>query len=83
MADRLADIVKKESLRGEVGSYQTLAAVELFYNYLVDENQFLSNHFLEITEAGRAYVLSQIRGAIDHFRNVNAQTSSTPDILDA
>lgn len=82
VADRLADIVKNESMRGEVGSHQTLAAIEMFYQYLLDEQQFLSNHFLEVSETGRAYVLGQIRSAIDHSTNVNAGAQPGPDILD-
>jgi len=82
VADRLADVVKNESIRGEVGSHQTLTAVELFYNYLLQESGYLSNAFLQTAETGREYVLAQIKQAVEHFKNVNAKFSSEPDVLD-
>jgi len=82
VADRLADAVNNESVRGEVGSYQTLAAVEVFLEYLLREQEFLSNYFLEVSETGRGYVLDQIRRGIEHFKNVNSGSPSGPDVLD-
>jgi len=82
VADRLADVVKNESLRGGVSSYQTVTAVETFFLYLVDEEKFLSNVFLQTAETGRAYVLSKIQEGIDHFKNSAMKFSLGPDELD-
>jgi hypothetical protein len=82
VADRIGDIVNNEVVRGEIGPHQTLRAVELLFEYLSQENDFLSNPFLQSTETGRAYVLSQIRHGIMHFKNVSAGSASGPDVLD-
>jgi hypothetical protein len=82
VADRLADMVRNESLRGGVSSFQTLTAVETFYQYLVDEDKFLSNIFLQNSETGRAYVLNKIEEGIEHFKNSGTKFSSGPDELD-
>jgi hypothetical protein len=82
IADRLADMVKNESLRGGVSSYQTVTAVETFYQYLVEENTFLSNLFLQNAETGRSYVLSKIQDGIEHFKNSGMKFSTGPDELD-
>lgn len=82
VADRLADVVKNESLRGGVSSYQTVTAVETFFLYLVEEEKFLSNVFLQTAETGRAYVLSKIQEGINHFKNSAMKFSSGPDELD-
>ncbi len=76
VADRLTDVVKNESIRGKVGSYQTVTAVETFFKYLIQEREFLSNPFLQTAETGRDYVLAHIQQAIEHFKNVNATFSS-------
>jgi hypothetical protein len=82
VAERLADIVKNESLRGTVNSYQTVAGVDEFYRYLVDEEKFLSNPFLQTSETGRSYVLHKIEEGIEHFRNAGLKFAQGPDILD-
>ena len=82
VADRLADFVRNESLRGELGSHQTVTAVEIFSRYLTSEKKFLTNEFLAEAETGRDYVLAQISHAIAHFKNVNAPLSNEPDVLD-
>jgi hypothetical protein len=75
-------MVRNESLRGGVSSFQTLTAVETFYQYLVDEDKFLSNIFLQNSETGRAYVLNKIEEGIEHFKNSGTKFSSGPDELD-
>ena len=75
-------MVKNESLRGGVSSYQTVTAVEAFFQYLVEENKFLSNPFLQTAETGREYVLSKIQEGVEHFKNADLKFSSGPDALD-
>jgi hypothetical protein len=82
IAERLADIVRNESLRGGVSSYQTVNAVETFYQYLLDEDKFLSNHFVQSTETGRAYVLNKIAEGIDLFKRSGIRSSAGSDELD-
>jgi hypothetical protein len=82
VAERLADIVRNESIRGGVTSYQTLAGVEEFYRYLLDEDKYLSNSFLQASETGRAYVLHKIEEGIEHFKNAGLKFSQGPDVLD-
>jgi hypothetical protein len=82
VADRLADFVKNESLRGGIGAHQTLTAVEAFFDYLGREEKFLSNGFLGAAETGRAYVLGHMEQAIERFKNENAAFPTGPDILD-
>jgi hypothetical protein len=82
VADRIADIVRNEATRGSIGSHQSLAAVETFYTYLLQEAEFLSNPFLAGVQTGRAYVLEKIQRGIDLFRNANAGFPSSPDVLD-
>ena len=77
-----ADAIKTESLRGGVPAYQTVAAVETFYQYLVEEDKFLLNLFLQNAETGRAYVLHKIQEGIEHFKNSGMKFSVGPDELD-
>ena len=78
IADRLADAIKNESWRGGVPAYQTVAAVETFYQYLVEENKFLLNLFLQNAETGRAYVLHKIQEGIERFKNSGMKFSVGP-----
>lgn len=82
IAERLADIVRNESLRGGVSSYQTVNAVETFYQYLLDEDKFLSNLFVQSAETGRAYVLNKISESIDLFKRSGTRSPRGPDELD-
>ncbi len=82
VAERLADVVKNESLRGGVSAYQTVNAVEAFHQYLLDENKFLSNHFVQSTETGREYVLNKIAEGIELFKKSGTRAASGPDELD-
>jgi hypothetical protein len=82
IADRLADVIRNESVRGGISSYQTVEPVELFLRYLDEERQFLSNPFLESVETGRHYVLAGIKDALDRFRNVNVRPPAERDVLD-
>jgi len=81
-ADRIGDIVNNEVVRGEIGLHQTLRAVELFFDYLNQENNFLTNSFLQSSETGRVYVLNLIRRGILHSKNVTSGLTTEPDILD-
>lgn len=82
VADRLADVVSNESARGEVGSHQTVSAVDTFYRYLIQEKEYLSNPFLQTADTGRDYVLVHMEQAVELFRNVNARFPSEADVLD-
>jgi hypothetical protein len=82
VADRLADFVNNESLRGGIGAHQTVTAVEAFFHYLIREEQFLSNGFLGAAETGRAYVLNHIERAIERFKNESVNSPAGPDVLD-
>jgi len=82
IAERLADVVRNESLRGGVTSYQTVDAVETFYQYLLEEDKFLSNHFVRSAETGRSYVLNKIAEGIEMFRRSGTKSSAGPDELD-
>ena len=82
IAERLADVVRNESLRGGVTSYQTVNAVETFYQYLLEEDKFLSNHFVRSAETGRSYVLNKIAEGIEMFRRSGTKSSAGPDELD-
>lgn len=82
VADRLADVIKNESVRRSVSSHQTAEAVELFFKYLIREKQFLSNPFLESADTGRQYVLAGIEDALVRFRNVHVRPPVERDVLD-
>jgi hypothetical protein len=65
-----------------VPSYQTLNAVEAFREYLLDEDRFLSNHFVQTAETGRAYVLNKIQEGIELFKKSGTRSAAVPDELD-
>jgi hypothetical protein len=82
VADKLADTIKNEAIRGDVAPYQKANAVGVLLEYLETEEKFLSNPFIaETVETGRQYVLSKMREALEHFRNINSQQTDV-DILD-
>jgi hypothetical protein len=79
---RLADFVKNENTRGELGGYQKVRAVEIFYEYLMKQSQANATPFSTLQGTGAAYVLRQVAGAIQHGRNATSAVSSEPDPLD-
>jgi len=82
VSSRLADFVKNENTRSELGGYQKVRAVELFYEYLVEQNVTNATPFSTLQGTGAAYVLKQIAGAIQHGRNATSAASNDTDPLD-
>jgi hypothetical protein len=82
VAKQLAEFVKQEGQRGRTGSFQRVAAVEIFYQYLLRQNKANVTPFSDSMETGAAYVLSHISDAIQHFRNVHKGAPAAPDNLD-
>jgi hypothetical protein len=83
VAERLAEFVKNENARGRIPSYQKLRAVELFYDYLIRQRSADRTPFSLSADTGAAYVLKHVAGAIEHYKNANAPSSTVPDILDS
>jgi hypothetical protein len=79
---QLADFVKNESIRGELGGYQKVRAVEFFYKYLTRQSQANATPFSALQGTGAGYVLKQIAGALQYGRNVTLPISNEPDPLD-
>jgi hypothetical protein len=81
IAAHLSEFVKNENVRGRAHSYQRLQAVEIFYQYLVRQKRAAQTPFSPSEDTGASYVLGQIAGAIEHFKNVSVRPDS-PDPLD-
>jgi hypothetical protein len=83
VARKIADTIRIESERGVVGGYQMVNCVDTFLKYLELQAQRLRQNFAEFgsDESGTAYVLRQIKGAIDHFKSP-AATPRLPNLLD-
>jgi len=64
----LAEFVKLESARGQVGGFQKVRAVALLYTYLLRERKESITPFSESNAVGAAYVLHHMAEAIEHFR---------------
>ena len=82
VADRLSEFVKNESARGRTFSHQRLQAVEIFHSYLVRQKRATETPFSGSVDNGASYVLGQIEGAIEHFKNIAAVSPGVPDPLD-
>lgn len=83
VAERLAEFVKNENMRGRIPAYQKLRAVELFYDYLLRQRNANRTPFSLSEDTGSAYVLKHVAGAIEHYKNVHAASSPGPDVLDS
>lgn len=80
-ADQLTHYVEIEKTRGWVSPDQKLRAVEILYDYLTQQEKNNRTPF-SIEETGASYVLSQIGGAIRHYKNAVAKVPAAPDPLD-
>ena len=78
-AKELAEFVKLENVRGDLGGFQKARAVGVLYQYLVRQKRTLTNPLAE--PEGSAYVLRQIDQALTRFKNVSTVEQS-PDPLD-
>ena len=82
VADKLSEIVKNENARGKSFSHQRLQAVEIFHDYLIHQRKSTETPFSGSHDTGASYVLGQIAGAIEHFKNVTAGSPGGTDPLD-
>ena len=82
VAAKLSEFVKNENVRGRAYSHQRLQAVEIFHDYLVRQRKTRETPFSASEDTGAHYVLGQIAGAIEHFKNITAGSISVPDPLD-
>jgi len=82
VANQLGDVVRNESIRGEIGHYQQMKTVEIFHDYLARQSRGNATPFSASENTGSAYVLGHIAEAIKQYKNVNAQFSRNPDPLD-
>jgi hypothetical protein len=78
-AKELAEFVKIENARGDLGGFQKARAVDVLYQYLVRQKRTLTNPLAE--PEGAAYVLRKIDQALTHFRNATVP-AHPPDPLD-
>ena len=82
VANQLAHLLEIENTRGGIAAYQKVRAVEILYGYLLRQKKTNATPFSESVNTGASYVLRQIAGAIDNFKNVNARAPVGPDPLD-
>lgn len=82
VAEQLAGFIGNENVRTDIGGYQKVRAVELFYHYLLAQRRLSSNPFTTAEGGGAGYVLAQISGAIQHGKNADAAASTDRDPLD-
>ncbi len=80
-ARQLADILKIEEARGEVGGHQKVRAVDIFFRYLVRQKRLQRTPLTVSPETGSAYILAKIEEALRHFRNAGAIVKEA-DVLD-
>jgi hypothetical protein len=73
--------VEIEKTRGWVSPDQKLRAVEILYDYLTQQQRNNRTPFYA-EDTGASYVLTQIAGAIRHYKNAAAKVPSAPDLLD-
>ena len=81
VAARLSEFVKNENARGRAFSHQRLQAVEIFHSYLVRQKRAMETPFSASGDNGASYVLGQIEGAIEHFKNIVYKTA--PNAMEA
>jgi hypothetical protein len=81
VALQLGEFVKQESVRGKLGAFQRLRAVETFYDYLSRQAAAQLSPFNR-DATGTAYVLGQMSVAIEHFKNVRSGVKLETDPLD-
>jgi hypothetical protein len=81
VANQLGEAVRNESARGEIGHYQQMRTVEIFYEYLARQSGKNVTAFSASEDTGSAYVLGHIADAIKQYKNVNARFKK-PDPLD-
>ena len=82
VASKLAEFVRDEKLRGDLGSFQKVRALEIFHGYLARQRRINATPFSPANETGAAYVLNHIAEAIQYFKNVTAAASFAGDELD-
>ena len=81
VAEELSTFVAHETVRS-ISGYQMVTAVEMFYDYLVRQRMANSTPFMAGRTTGADYVLKQISGALQHFRNAKRGMATDPDPLD-
>jgi hypothetical protein len=81
-AQQLTHFLDIEKTRGSIAPYQKLRAVEILHEYLSRQWQKNRTPFAALEDSGAAYVLAQIAGAINHFKNATATAPADSDPLD-
>jgi hypothetical protein len=81
-ARQLAEILKIEETRGDVGGYQKARAVDIFFRYLVRQKRSLCAPLAIPSDTGSAYVLAKIEEALRHFRHAGTGVKEA-DVLDS
>jgi hypothetical protein len=81
VAEQFAGYVTDERQRG-VGGFQMANAVEGLYQYLLRQRKTNATPFMNAGATGSDYVLNQIVGSIEHFRNPRRGLPVDVDPLD-
>jgi len=82
VAEQIADLVRIESVRGELDFHQKVRAVDTFYRYLWTQRNAARNPFNQGPESGADYVLGHVRGALEQTRGQSKSRVIDHDILD-
>jgi hypothetical protein len=81
-ARQVAEILKIEEARGDVGGHLKARAVDAFFRYLVRQKRTLCTPLTVPPITGSSYVLAKIEEALRHFRNAGSGVKEV-DILDS
>ena len=84
IAEEIGEHIYRENQRGHIAGYHMIRCVQSFLRYLRNEHKLLSESYPEFGRKhnGASYVISQVQGAIDYFRNPGRTGYTQPNLLD-
>ena len=82
-ANLVGDFINRENVRGDLGAYEKVRAIEIFFRYLVAERDRLKRDgaFVDERETGASYVLDRIDSTLYHYRHRSARIEAA-NVLD-
>jgi hypothetical protein len=82
-ANLVGDFINRENVRGDLGAYEKVRAIEIFFRYLVAERDRLKRDgaFIDERETGASYVLDRTDSTLYHYRHRSARIEAA-NVLD-